>query len=79
VRTLLGGQRDHKRALLKPLIDLPRMAETAQEITKEALDSFFKEDTHLARQAIEKDVLVDQLQEQIIRSSCHTYWQTRGT
>ncbi|ACI17915.1 MAG TPA: phosphate signaling complex protein PhoU [Coprothermobacter proteolyticus] len=56
-----------KEPLLKPLIDLPRMAETAQEITKEALDSFFKEDTHLARQAIEKDVLVDQLQEQIIR------------
>lgn len=56
-----------KEPLLKPLIDIPRMAETAQEITRQALDSFFEEDTDLARQAIDKDIFVDELQEQIIR------------
>ncbi|WP_018963415.1 phosphate signaling complex protein PhoU [Coprothermobacter platensis] len=56
-----------KEPLLKPLIDIPRMAETAQEITRQALDSFFKEDTQLARECIDKDILVDELQEQIIR------------
>jgi phosphate transport system protein len=56
-----------KEPLLKPLIDIPRMAETAQEITRQALDSFFEEDTDIARQAIDKDIFVDELQEQIIR------------
>lgn len=53
--------------LLKPLIDIPRMADLAQSMTKKALDSFFQEDVDLAKEVIESDVVVDELQEQIVR------------
>jgi phosphate transport system protein len=52
---------------LKPYIDLPRMAEKAQRMVKEALDAFVARDTELARQVCAKDAEVDGLKEQIFR------------
>ncbi len=52
---------------LKPYIDLPRMAEKAQRMVKEALDAFVARDTELARQVCAKDAEVDGIKEQMFR------------
>ncbi|HJX73882.1 MAG TPA: phosphate signaling complex protein PhoU [Candidatus Deferrimicrobiaceae bacterium] len=53
--------------LLKPLIDIPRMAEIAEEMLKAALDAFVGGDADLAYQNILKDDAVDQLKDQVLR------------
>lgn len=55
------------RPLLKPLIDIPRMAEIAKEMLKDVLDSFVNGDVELAMKAILKDDMVDQLKDQVFR------------
>jgi phosphate transport system protein len=52
---------------LKPLLDLPRMAEIAQQMTRDSLDAFVRRDSVLARQVLERDDEVDQLKDQIFR------------
>ena len=52
---------------LKPYIDLPRMADKAQRMVKDALDSFVSRDTGLAREVCGRDSEVDALKEQIFR------------
>src|SRR5688572_22532563 len=52
---------------LKPYIDLPRMAERAQRMVKDALDAFVSRDTTLARDVCARDNEVDALKEQIFR------------
>jgi len=56
-----------KEPLLKPLIDLPRMAELAQKMVKDSLDAFVNQDAELARSVCERDDEVDQLNDQIFR------------
>ena len=52
---------------LKPYVDLPRMADRAQQILKESLDAFVAGDTMLAREACGQDRGVDALRDQIFR------------
>jgi phosphate transport system protein len=52
---------------LKPLIDIPRMAEIAERMTREALDSFVRKDPALARGVLTQDDEVDQLKDQVFR------------
>ena len=52
---------------LKPYVDLPRMAEKAQQMVKESLDAFVSRDTELARRVCGEDTDVDGLKEQIFR------------
>jgi phosphate transport system protein len=52
---------------LKPYIDLPRMAEKAQQMVKESLDAFVARDTELARKVCAADADVDALKEQLFR------------
>jgi phosphate transport system protein len=52
---------------LKPYIDLPRMAASAQRMVKESLDAFVSRDTGLARRVCAEDEEVDALKEQIFR------------
>ncbi len=52
---------------LKPYIDIPRMAEIAQSMVKDSLDALMREDPALAREVIERDDEVDQLNYQIYR------------
>jgi phosphate transport system protein len=52
---------------LKPLIDLPRMAEIAQKMTRESLDAFVRKDAKLARAILARDDEVDQLKDQVFR------------
>ncbi len=53
--------------LLKPYIDLPRMAEAAQKMVREALDAFVNKDSILARKVCTDDVFIDDLTDQIFR------------
>ena len=52
---------------LKPWLNLPRMAEIAQQMTRDALDSFVRRDPVLARSVLERDDEVDQLKDQNFR------------
>ncbi len=52
---------------LKPYIDIPRMAERARQMVKEALDAFVNRNADLARKVCRDDALVDELTSQIFR------------
>jgi len=52
---------------LKPLIDIPRMAEIAKKMTRDALDAFVNRDPDLARDVLRRDDEVDLLKDQIFR------------
>lgn len=53
--------------LLKPLIDIPRMAEIAGGMLHQALDAFLDRDADLAREVAARDDEVDQLYDQVYR------------
>jgi len=55
------------RPEVKPLIDIPRMAEEAEGMMKDSLNSFMNEDTRLAKSVCERDDIVDGLRDQILR------------
>src|SRR5678815_4481211 len=44
---------------IRPVIDIPRMAEAAQAMTRDALDSFVKKDVEMARGVLKRDDEVD--------------------
>ncbi len=52
---------------LKPLIDIPRMAETAEGMVRDALNAFVNRDADLARRVCERDDVVDRLNGQVFR------------
>ncbi len=53
--------------LIKPLIDIPRMATITQQMVKEALDAYIQEDVELAVEMAARDDEVDKLHKQIFR------------
>lgn len=53
---------------IKPLVQLPRLAEDAQRMVRMALDAFVRRDAELARQVIREDDVVDQLTVDSFRS-----------
>ncbi len=53
--------------LLKPLIDMPVMANMVKDMTRAGLDAFIRSDVALARQAAARDDEVDQMYQQIFR------------
>ncbi len=56
-----------KRPQLKPLIDIPRMAELAQAMLRDALTAFINGDDKLAKEVCERDDQVDEINDQIFR------------
>jgi phosphate transport system protein len=52
---------------VKPLIDIPRMAQLAQEMVRKSLDAFVRRDAELARAVIDSDDAVDSLRDQVFR------------
>ena len=54
-----------KEPLLKPLIDIPKMAALAQQMLKDALDAFVNQDPELARAVCRRDDEVDHLNDQV--------------
>lgn len=59
--TELIGQEPH----IKPLIDIPRMADLALSMLDRAIDAFLRRDVELARQIPREDDLVDDLYNQV--------------
>jgi phosphate transport system protein len=53
--------------LLKRLIDIPRMAEIAERMTRDSLDAFVRRDAALARDVLTRDDEVDGLKDGIFR------------
>jgi len=56
-----------KEPLIKPLIDIPRMAELSKKMVKKALDSYVSQDIVLAEEISLDDDQVDNLHNQIFR------------
>jgi len=52
---------------VKPLIDIPRMAEISEKMVRDALDAFVKRDALLARDVLRRDDEVDELKDQVFR------------
>ena len=52
---------------IKPLIDIPRMADQARFMVREALDAFVRTDLKLAEDVLSRDDAVDKLKDQIFR------------
>jgi phosphate transport system protein len=59
--------RTAEEPLLKPLVDIPRMADIARELLLESLDAFIENDAERARQIARRDDDVDRLYEQVYR------------
>jgi phosphate transport system protein len=56
-----------KEPRLKPLIDIPHMAEMVQLMLKQSVEAFVQRDTGLARSICQRDDVIDALDDQIVR------------
>ncbi|MBN1223020.1 MAG: phosphate signaling complex protein PhoU [Candidatus Aminicenantes bacterium] len=56
-----------ERPSVKPLIDIPYMAQITTQMVKDAIDSFIKEDPDLALSVCTRDSIIDDLKDQISR------------
>lgn len=52
---------------IKPLVDIPKMADKAMEMLRESLDAFIRRDAKLAVEVCRKDDEVDNYEPQIVR------------
>lgn len=57
----------NEEPILKPYIDIPRMAEVTQQMIRNSLNSLINEDVALANKVRQDDETVDNLNEQIFR------------
>lgn len=64
---------------LKPLVDLPRMAEICQGMIRDVLDAFVYAKPDLARQVIQRDEDVDRLNKQLQRELTSYMIENPGT
>lgn len=62
-----ASKRYLQHAPVKPLIDIPRMAEIAQAMLRDALDAFVRRDVAMAEAVIGEDDKLDALKTQIFR------------
>jgi len=56
-----------EKPLVKPYIDIPRMAEIVQGMIKGSVEAFIENDSKLAREVFQRDKIVNGLRDQIIR------------
>jgi phosphate transport system protein len=68
-----------KQPELKPLIDIPRMAQLAQEMVRDAINAFVNRDDKLARDVCERDDRVDELNDQVFRELLTYMMQDPGS
>src|SRR5690349_15678043 len=57
----------NKELQLKPLIDIPRMAQVAQTMLRRSLDAFVHENVEVALDVCRSDDVIDQLTQQLFR------------
>ncbi len=50
-----------EKPMLKPLVDIPKLSQVAQNMVRDAIDAFVKRDAHLARQVVLADNEADRL------------------
>jgi phosphate transport system protein len=62
-----AARRYLRHASVKELIDIPRMAEIAHGMLRDALDSYVKRDIALAQQVLNQDDALDSLKTQVFR------------
>jgi len=62
-----AARRYLRHAPVKELIDIPRMADIAQGMLRDALDSYVKRDLALAREVLNEDDALDALKTQVFR------------
>jgi phosphate transport system protein len=67
VNLVEAAERYLKHAPVKPLVDIPRMADLAQAMLRDALDAFVRRDTVLAQHVLDTDDEVDGLKDQVFR------------
>lgn len=67
-----------KEELVKPLIDIPKMAELSQQMVRMSLDAFVKEDIELARKSVEIDEQVDDLYNDVMREVIELITTNKG-
>ena len=68
-----------KEPLLKPLIDIPKMAMLAQQMLKDSLDSFVNQDAELARAICRRDDEIDYLNDQVYQELLQYMHKDRST
>ena len=68
-----------KRPQLKPLIDIPRMAELAQAMVRDAINAFITGDDALAKEVCERDDQVDEINDQVFRELLTYMMEDSGT
>jgi phosphate transport system protein len=61
------------KPLLKPLIDIPKLADVSQNMVREAIDSFIKKDISLAKKVITSDNEADNLRDKICAELINDY------
>ncbi len=67
------------KPLLKPLIDIPKLAGIAQKMVKETIDSFTNQDSELAKKVMLSDAQADQLRNLIQKELIEEYMVQDGT
>ena len=66
-------------APVKELIDIPRMADIAQAMLRDALDAYVKRDTELATRVLNEDDRLDSLKTQVFRDLLTHMLQNQST
>jgi phosphate transport system protein len=64
---------------VKQLIDIPRMAEIAQRMLRDALDAYVRRDTELAQSVLNEDDTLDALKTQVFRELLTFMLQDQST
>lgn len=67
------------KPLLKPLVDIPKLAAVAQNMVKTAIDAFVKGDRDLARKVMLSDPEADQLRDSIQKELIEDYMVKDGS
>lgn len=67
------------KPLLKPLVDIPKLAAVAQNMVKTAIDAFVKGDSDLARKVMLSDPEADQLRDRIQKELVEDYMVKDGS
>ena len=67
------------KPLLKPLVDIPRLAEVAKRMIAGAIESFIKSDTELAKKVVLSDPEADMLKHGVEKELIYDYMMKDGS
>lgn len=67
------------KPMLKPLVDIPRLAEAAKRMTGQAIEAFIKSDTALAKKVVLSDSEADDLKRRVEKELIYDYMLKDGS